>query len=180
MINEAIFFNQFNNEWVKFQDPVEIYQTHSLNEVRTILESIDDKIRDNIYVAGFISYEAAPAFDPALKTKNITTFPLCWFGLYNRMSIINLSDLKRKKYEVGKWISSVNRDDYYRNIQKIKDYIADGYTYQVNYTYRLSTKFSGDPLSYFVDLVGKQNTNYAAFVDIGEFTICSVSPEVFF
>jgi para-aminobenzoate synthetase/4-amino-4-deoxychorismate lyase len=180
MINEAILFNQFNNEWVKFENPVQIYRTHSLDEVIPILQSIDDHIKDNVYLAGFISYEAAPAFDPALKTKDPTAFPLCWFGLYNRMSSINLSDIKRKNFESGKWISSVDRDDYYRNIQKIKNYLAEGYTYQVNYTYRLSTKFSGDPLSFFVDLVDRQMTYNAAFLDMGDSVICSASPELFF
>ena len=180
MVNEAILFNQFDNKWIKFENPVQIYEANSLDEVVPILETIDDKIKEDLYLAGFISYEAAPAFDPALKSKDITTFPLCWFGLYNRITSINLSEIKRKNYRTGKWIPSLERDDYYRSIRKIKDYIADGYTYQVNYTYQLHTKFNGDPLSFFVDLVESQETANAAYIDLGDYVICSASPELFF
>jgi para-aminobenzoate synthetase/4-amino-4-deoxychorismate lyase len=131
-------------------------------------------------VAGFISYEAAPAFDPALKAKELSSFPLCWFGLYDKVDRINPSDYKRKKFEVGDWIPSIDKSEYFRNIKKIKEYIAAGYTYQVNYTYRLRSKFKGDPLSYFWELADKQKTDYTAYIDTGDFIICSVSPELFF
>ncbi len=143
---------------VLWQDPIEIYQAFSLNEVIPILEMIDDNISRNIYAAGFISYEAAPAFDPALNAKNLSSFPLCWFGLYDKIRITNPSDYKRKTYEAGNWISSINKSNYYQDIRKIKEYISGGYTYQVNYTYRLTSKFLGDPLSFFWDLVDRQKT----------------------
>jgi len=180
MIYEAIIYNHFTNEWFKFQDPLQIFQTSSLKEVISILKTIDKKIRGNIYAAGFIGYEAAPAFDSALKAKDLSSFPLCWFGLYNKVSIINPLDYKRKKYEVDNWISSTNKVKYHQDIKQIKEYIAGGYTYQVNYTYRLTSKFNGDPFSFFLELVDKQRTNYAAYLDIGDFVICSVSPELFF
>ncbi|MCK5033995.1 MAG: bifunctional anthranilate synthase component I family protein/class IV aminotransferase, partial [Calditrichia bacterium] len=151
-----------------------------IKEVISILKTIDNEVRGNIYAAGFISYEAAPAFDPALKAKDLSSFPLCWFGLYNKVSIINPSEYKRKKYEIDNWISSINKGKYYQDIKQIKEYIAGGYTYQVNYTYRLTSKIYGDPFSFFLELVDKQKTNYAAYIDIGDFVICSVSPELFF
>jgi len=180
MMNDAIIYNHFTNEWLKFQDPVEIFQTFSINEVIPILKTINEKTGNNIYAAGFMSYEAAPAFDPALKAKDLSSFPLCWFGLYNKVSIINPSDYKRKKYEIDNWIPSINKGKYYQDIKRIKEYIAEGYTYQVNYTYRLTSKFYGDPFSFFLELVDKQKTNYTAYIDIGDFVICSVSPELFF
>jgi len=180
MIYEAIIYNQFANEWFKFKDPLQIFQTFSIKEVISILKTIDNEVRGNIYAAGFISYEAAPAFDPALKAKDLSSFPLCWFGLYNKVSIINPSEYKRKKYEIGNWISSIDKGKYHQDIKQIKEYIAGGYTYQVNYTYRLTSKIYGDPFSFFLELVDKQKTNYAAYIDIGDFIICSVSPELFF
>jgi para-aminobenzoate synthetase/4-amino-4-deoxychorismate lyase len=180
MTNEAIIYNHDSREWFSFQDPLEIFQCFSIDEVIPILKSIDNKTRNNMSVAGFISYEAAPAFDPALKAKELSSFPLCWFGLYDKVDRINPSDYKRKKFEVGDWIPSIDKSEYFRNIKKIKEYIAAGYTYQVNYTYRLRSKFKGDPLSYFWELADKQKTDYTAYIDTGDFIICSVSPELFF
>lgn len=180
MINRAVFFNDFDSEWIEFKNPIDEYRANSLEDVIPTLNSIDEKLGDNIYVVGFISYEAASAFDPALKTKESTAFPLCWFGLYNQLSKIDPTDYVNKSYAVGKWVSSVNKKDYYQNFRKITEYIIGGYSYQVNYTYRLRAKFSGDPYSYFWDLYDRQETRYAAYLDLGDMVICSVSPELFF
>ena len=59
-------------------------------------------------------------------------------------------------------------------------HIADGRTYQINYTYRLRAPFSGDPWSFFVTLARKQPSGYSAYLDIGSHVICSASPELFF
>ena len=78
------------------------------------------------------------------------------------------------------WQSSISRTAYDAAIQQIKDHIAAGNTYQVNYTFPLQANFSGDPLAYFPQLSAAQQGNYTAFVDIGRFAICSASPELFF
>ena len=44
---------------------------------------IEQKVKSHQYfAAGFISYDAAPGFDPNLKTKDPGRFPLMLFGLY--------------------------------------------------------------------------------------------------
>ena len=45
------------------------------------------------YAAGFISYEAAPAFDRALTTRPPDDFPLLWFGLYEMADERSLEEL---------------------------------------------------------------------------------------
>ena len=52
MMNDAIIYNHFTNEWLKFQDPLEIFQTFSINEVIPILKTINEKTGNNIYAAG--------------------------------------------------------------------------------------------------------------------------------
>ncbi|RME98399.1 MAG: aminodeoxychorismate synthase, component I, partial [Chloroflexi bacterium] len=53
-------------------------------------------------------------------------------------------------------------------------------TYQVNYTLRLQTKFSGDARALFWRLARAQSSGYAALIDTGRHIICSASPELFF
>ncbi len=52
------------------------------HEVVKYINSIEEKVnKDGLYAAGFISYEAATAFDSALRTKKITTFLIIIFIL---------------------------------------------------------------------------------------------------
>ncbi len=75
--------------------------------------------------------------------------------------------------------SLVTPESYNTAIEKIKDYIARGRTYQVNYTMRLNAEFNGSAWDFFLDLAQNQN-KYAAYIDTGRYMICSASPELFF
>jgi para-aminobenzoate synthetase/4-amino-4-deoxychorismate lyase len=77
------------------------------------------------------------------------------------------------------WEPTVNRETYNEAIAQIKDHIAEGRTYQVNYTMRLRTDFTGNTWDFFLHLIRSQN-NHAAFIDTGRYVICSASPELFF
>jgi para-aminobenzoate synthetase/4-amino-4-deoxychorismate lyase len=50
----------------------------------------------------------------------------------------------------------------------------------VNYTYRLRADFSGDAWTFFHELVNGQKTDFAAFIETDDFSVCSASPELFF
>src|SRR5204863_6684761 len=59
-------------------------------------------------------------------------------------------------------------------------YVGIGDTYQVNYTFDLQGRFSGDPFSLFADLAAAQRGCCSAFIQTGSHAICSASPELFF
>ena len=84
------------------------------------------------------------------------------------------------EYQVGEWEAAVDWPAYSRAIAAIKSYIAQGYTYQVNYTMPLSASFSGDPWALYRDLTQSQQAQFMAYLDLGRFVICSSSPELFF
>jgi para-aminobenzoate synthetase / 4-amino-4-deoxychorismate lyase len=65
-------------------------------------------------------------------------------------------------------------------VERIKDYLVRGHTYQVNHTFPLRASFTGDPWAFFLDLAAAQQGQYAAFIDTGPLAICSASPELFF
>jgi para-aminobenzoate synthetase/4-amino-4-deoxychorismate lyase len=65
-----------NNEWLYFSNPHQIIVAEKLEDVLPALREIEQLIASNHwYAAGFLSYEAAPAFDSALQTKPGTGFP---------------------------------------------------------------------------------------------------------
>jgi len=169
-----------NETWLHFARPHHVIQADALDEVVPTLHEIERLIDvNNWYAAGFLSYEAAPAFDKAHLTHPITGFPLLWFGLYDAPRLITLPEPASVKPALT-WLPTVDRDTYNDAIAQIKDHIAEGQTYQVNYTMRLrQSEFKTDPWNFFLHLAQTQN-NHAAYVDTGRYVICSASPELFF
>jgi len=75
--------------------------------------------------------------------------------------------------------SNMNKSRYLKAVERIKRYIYDGQVYQVNFSQRFESKFNGRP----VDLFQWQNdynpSEYAVYIDAGDFVIVSASPEMF-
>lgn len=173
---------QGNNrqDWLYFDEPVTIYTTDIIEEVLPELVKLEERVnRQGLFAAGFIAYEAAPAFDPAFKVVQTRGLPLIWFGLYKRPVLIKLPT-NRSSFQFSDWQPSIRKSLYLQAVSRIKNHISMGDTYQVNYTFRLKSDFRQDSWSLFLDLVSTQHANFAAYIDIGSHVICSVSPELFF
>ncbi|MCB8980398.1 MAG: aminodeoxychorismate synthase component I [Ardenticatenaceae bacterium] len=178
---------QHGRFWRKFHKPVRVVTAVSPQEVLPALEELETAVRaENLYAAGFIAYEAAAAFDLAVHVP-LDGLPLLWFGLFETYEEIGdwrleMSDLisSLQSPAVGAWQPAIDRAEYDAAIAQIEAHIAAGETYQVNYTFPQHASVAGEPLAYFVELVAAQQANYAAYLDIGRFAICSASPELFF
>lgn len=181
MNGEVILHNASAKRWIHFKDPYRIISATEIREVLPALEEVERQVRENRWhAAGFISYEAAAAFDPALTSRPASDFPLLWFALYPAPEQMVLPDPDYSAYSLGATVSSVTEVEYDWAIRRIKDYIRSGDTYQVNYTLRLQLPFSGDPRHLFLAMVRAQSPGYAAWIDTGRYAICSASPELFF
>ena len=203
--SRVILRDAAGGRWLRFTRRRQLVMARTLADVAAALHRVEEAVtRDGLYAAGFVSYEAAPAFDPSLVVKHDVRFPLLWFGLYEgveeitlpaagaptsswlRASIRTSGALRcpatQSRLEVGApdWQPSVQRKEFYRNLARIKALIRKGDTYQVNYTYRLRTPFARNPWSFFLRLVAAQAPPYGAYLDIGDWVICSASPELFF
>ena len=186
--NEVVL--KLNNEWMHFAEPNQIIAAHKLEDVLPALREMERLVNvNNWHAAGFLSYEAASAFDPALRTKAVVQtensrvqeaeFPFLWFGLYPSPRVIMLP-LPEHPKEILNWQPTIDRDTYNTAIDQIKEHIAEGRTYQVNYTMRLrQTNYTGNAWDFFLHLAQSQN-NHAAYIDLGRYIICSASPELFF
>ena len=83
-------------------------------------------------------------------------------------------------HTLGPWEPAIDRATYRRAVAAIKEQIAAGYTYQINYTFPLGAAFKGEPWPLFVQLALAQHGGYAAYVNTGRHVVCSASPELFF
>jgi para-aminobenzoate synthetase / 4-amino-4-deoxychorismate lyase len=161
-----------------FKNPIKIYKADKISDVLPSLELVQAEIQNGFYAAGFLSYESAPAFDPAFKVKTGETMPLLWFGIFTEPLEESISSTGA--YHLSEWIPSIDRLQFDAAIQSIKQSIEKGDTYQTNYTLRMDSQFKGDEIAYFETLKRAQSSNYCAYVQTGEHTILSASPELFF
>ncbi|HPG38380.1 MAG TPA: aminodeoxychorismate synthase component I [bacterium] len=179
---KVTLFDNTLRRWLIFQNPVHIIRADNVQDVNEALQETETAVnKSNIYAAGFIAYEAAPAFDPSLTVHAQPYIPLLLFGLFEE-PVISENPFTGV---IGDTIvtdpaASISRDEYVKRIAVIKSHIRNGYTYQVNYTFPILAAFRGDPLALFLKLYRSQKGDYAAFIEFADYAICSASPELFF
>lgn len=69
--------------------------------------------------------------------------------------------------------------DYLRRIDEIRDLIGAGELYQVNYTQPLDLRLAGDPATLYRRIAARNPVAHAAFIQDGERSVLSFSPELF-
>ena len=180
--NTAIIFDSELSQWKFFQNPVKVITTDRLEEVILCLNDVNNLDREKkFYIAGFVSYDASPAFDSVLNVKSEKNFlPLLWFGVYEQCSSIELPEIKKTGMFFRDWKMSVSKDEYDKGIAAVKHNIYEGNTYQVNYTTRQYSEFCGNPFLLFCEISNSQKAKYSAFIETEDFAVCSASPELFF
>ena len=168
-------------EWLSFRRPAATLVGTEVSEVLPILREIESATDQGLFAAGFISYEAAPAFDPVMRVRTASDLPLVWFGLFDKPEVIAPPATEPGNSAAAlRWQPSQTRESYQEAIDTIHRAISRGDTYQINYTHRLRSSFEGDAWSIFGSLVQGQRSRCCAFVDIGRWALCSASPELFF
>lgn len=180
MNGRAVVYDAVQGRWLQFHRPEEEFVARRPGEVLDLLAAVERGVEDQgLAAAGFVAYEAAPAMDAALAVRAAGDFPLAWFGLYRRAEPIDLPPPPAAPLALD-WAASIDENEYARAIARIRQYIAAGDTYQVNYSYRLTARFDGDPWGLFLDLVAAQGCGQAAYIEAGDWAIASASPELFF
>ena len=147
------------------------------------LEAVEQAVARGLHAAGFVTYEAAPGLDEAMRTRAAGSLPLVWFGLFSERLTPPWSPPSPTPAGgcvAGPWKPSMGLSSYAAAVEKIHRYIAAGDTYQVNFTTRLRGPVCGDLLAFYQDICAAQRSGYCAFIDIGSHAVLSASPELFF
>ncbi|HSJ70267.1 MAG TPA: aminodeoxychorismate synthase component I [Acidimicrobiia bacterium] len=163
-------------------DHVESRMARRIDEVRSVITWAQASAAAGRWVAGYVSYEAAPAFDGALSVRPADMTPLAWFSTFER-SIDPDDDPDTDEigaHHVSRWEPLVDRQGYEEAFANVRARIRSGDTYQVNLTFPLRASFSGDPRSLYRALVKAQNAPYASYLRHDDIHVVSVSPERFF
>ena len=179
--NCMVVYDSGRNDWLYFRDPIRIYNVYDLESVTDTLLEVETLCKQGKYhAAGIISYEAAPAFDPALATYTPGEFPFIWFGIYQEPVVFKFPSPSGKPPETPDWKPGISESEYRSAIRQIKEYIRAGDTYQVNFTYRLTITEGYDPWELFVQMIHAQGHGFGAFVKTEDWIVCSASPELLF
>ncbi|MEX0833365.1 MAG: aminodeoxychorismate synthase component I [Actinomycetota bacterium] len=169
---------------LRFKGQAGTIEAYRPEAVADALAAAVDATSRGLWAAGYVAYEASPGLDPALAGRSrppedpFAGLPLVWFGLFEDRIEESVA-VASGHYSVSEWEPSISRNDYETAVERIRDYIRDGDTYQINFTLRLRAEFSGDEQAFYSDLCAAQRAGQCAYIDTGRFRILSASPELF-
>lgn len=175
-------FGKDNAPSWRFEGVVEEITARLPQEVVPALIRIEKAAEAGFHAAGFVSYEAASGLSPELTTHPVGPLPLLWFGVFRERIPVRPGEITPTEaaYETCDWRPSLSPDAYAEGMGRIRDYIAAGDAYQVNFTMKERFRFRGDPFAYYRALCRAQSADYCAYLDTGGFKVLSASPELFF
>src|SRR5512136_1008977 len=125
MKNCVVLHDARNGCWLYFHTARHVISTHRLEDVIPALSHMEEMVQaQGLHAAGFIAYEASPAFDCCLKVRDKDRFPLIWFGLYDRPERIELPHAAGSPGTCSMlWETGISRDDYMASIRRIKEHL---------------------------------------------------------
>ncbi len=179
MLRQIVLRDAAAEQWLRFTDPVEVLVARSVAEVPGVIAEAERRVTGGgLYAAGFVTYEASPAFDEALTTRPPGVLPPACFGVFAPPAAVERLPDADTAAAHRDWHMPVGRREYGRAIAAIREQIALGNTYQVNFTLRQRASGIRDPWSLFAGIAA--DAPYAAYLDCGDHVIVSASPELFF
>ena len=160
-----------------------------------LLAGLQEALRRGLYAVPVLTYELGEQLLGVAAHPLEGQAPLAQVLLFERVSMLDGE-------QVHDWLARRARDDghagdagpasiaavqanvdeatFTRAIERIRDYIAAGDTYQVNYTYRLRFDAFGSPCALYARLRARQPVPYGALIGLPDGrTVLSLSPELF-
>ena len=167
---------------VAFGEPVDVLVAHTLDQVKPVLQAVQERSLGGQWCVGYVRYEAAPAFDSALHVHP-TTGPLVWFGVHD--APLPAADEAPGSTAPGDmarvtWQPGIHRTRFDGALDRLHQAIADGEIYQANFTATNTGTLHVPPLELFNAMRQAQPGGFAAYIDTGDEQVLSVSPELFF
>jgi para-aminobenzoate synthetase/4-amino-4-deoxychorismate lyase len=193
--------SQTGRAWARFDDltpggapsvftgPKGILEARSPGEVLPVLRAVEQATAAGCWAAGYLAYEAATAIDSNLRTRTarvdepLSELPLAWFGLFGAPAteepLTFAADMDRD-YRVSPWRLDIDLLAYHDQVERIRQLIELGETYQCNLTVPMRARIEGSTFALYRDLALAQRGAHNAFIDTGRYVVASASPELFF
>ena len=165
-----------------FTEPIKELKTRDIDQVEALLKEVETYQEAGFYAVGYVSYEAAPAFEKKLAVHPAPLMGeyLLYFTIHEEVETLPFPEDYEAVDLPANWQEEVESPTYQEAIKTIHHHIRQGDTYQVNYTVQLSQELEADPLAIYNRLVVEQKAHYNAFIQHDDVAILSISPELFF
>lgn len=168
--------------------PVAIKQAGSLDAVQHVVSWADEQSRRGQWGVLLLAYEAAPAFDAALRVQAASdgraqaSVPLAWAAAYDAPAdtvVAAGTAASDAATDSIRWTPAIDESRFAADIARVLAHITAGDTYQVNYTFPLTAPFPHDPWRWFLARARQARVPYPACIDLGSAVVMSLSPELF-
>ena len=165
-----------------FTQPIKELKTRDLAEVADLLAQVESYQEQGYYVVGYVSYEAAPAFEEKLAVHKAPLLGeyLLYFTVHDRVETSPIPLTYDDIDLPSNWQEVTSEADYEKAIAQIHHHLRQGDTYQVNYTVQLKQDLSANPFAIYNRMVVEQEAGYNAYIEHDEMAVISMSPELFF
>ena len=165
-----------------FTDAIKELKTKDIKEVKPLLDELEAYQNEGYYAVGYVSYEAAPAFETKFQVIDgpLMSEYLLYFTVHETVQTEPIPLTYDPITLPKSWQELTTAEEYKAAIEHIHHHIRQGDTYQVNYTVQLQQKLTADPFAIYNRLVVEQNAHYNAFIQHDDVSIISISPELFF
>ena len=163
--------------------PDRVLVAHRAQDVADVLDQVQQATDAGRWAYGYVAYEATAGLDPNLAVPDQSGggMPLVWFGICDEpIAVPPVCDTDPRRPYAADWHPSWTPAGHADQIDRIRDHIGAGDTFQCNLTVRMNGRVSGDITTFYRDLVLRQRGAHNAYLDLGRHVIASASPELFF
>jgi len=187
---ETAQFDDENNRSIFFFPIEDVITFTPYDKADDFFRKIEEYLKRGFYLAGYFSYEFGYFLESWFKdTMDVhLNYPLVWLGackcpqiIEHRKYIPSFGEGEGSYfYQIKNLKPNITPIEYRKKIEKIKKYLKEGETYQVNFTFKFKFNFYGDLVAFYLDLRRAQPTPFLAFINTGNIYFLSFSPELFF
>lgn len=180
-----------------YQEPLAHWAAFTAAEMDACFEAIQSALKAGQHVVCLVAYEYGQVIHrlpvhPASSSPTAPVIPLMQAWAFHQPKLlakaevdawleIQVAQLKddARVSGVASCTESITQAQFEADVERIQEWIRCGDTYQINHTYRINGEIYGDPLALYARLRARQPGRFGAFIQEGDTTILSQSPELF-
>lgn len=180
-----------------FTQPIDKLSCSARQDPGAFFATAQGYLDQGYFLAGWLAYEFGYLLEPTLAPlrASLGDMPLAQLGVYPAPRLLDPQGPREditprswaaapgppfRPYQISNLRPTLAPGDYRAALQRIKEYIAAGDTYQVNYTLKLLFDFTGSPEALYQTLRRNQPVCYGAYLNLDGRQMMSFSPELFF
>jgi len=185
-----------NVESLLFLEPVDRLICRAGEDVEKYLADLQQRLTDGFYLAGWVGYEFGAMLEGKIGTERSrdvdSQMILADLGVFlkpyrfdhctgeNDFPLADDGELLHGSYTISGLRPNMTQKEFLQALDRVRQYIVAGDTYQVNYTMKLLFDFTGSAEMLYSVLRKNQSVAYGAYIRNGEERTLSFSPELFF